>query len=82
MYLCKLWYWKKTLCQCIEYFTYLIDAGGMYICVNFINALVVMVSVVTQARTLTLIEGDGIGPEISNAVIKIFAAADVSYLSV
>ena len=41
-----------------------------------------MVSVVTQARTLTLIEGDGIGPEISNAVMKIFAAADVSYLSV
>ena len=39
----------------------------------------VIVSLVTQVKTLTLIEGDGIGPEISNAVIKIFAAADVSY---
>ena len=51
----------------------------MYICVNFVIAIVVTVSMVTQVRTLTLIEGDGIGPEISNAVIKIFAAADVSY---
>ena len=32
----------------------------------------------SQARTVTLIPGDGIGPEISAAVQKIFAAANVS----
>jgi len=31
----------------------------------------------TEAKTVTLIPGDGIGPEISAAVQKIFAAADV-----
>lgn len=30
-----------------------------------------------QKRTVTLIPGDGIGPEISSSVQKIFAAADV-----
>ena len=31
-----------------------------------------------KVRKVTLIEGDGIGPEISNSVKKIFLAADVS----
>ena len=29
------------------------------------------------ARTITMIEGDGIGPEISRAVQEVFAAAEV-----
>lgn len=32
----------------------------------------------SQIQTVTLIPGDGIGPEISNAVMKIFEAAKVS----
>lgn len=32
----------------------------------------------TQMQTVTLIPGDGIGPEISSAVMKIFEAAKVS----
>ncbi len=31
---------------------------------------------------MTLIEGDGIGPEISDAVVKIFTAAEVSHTQV
>lgn len=31
----------------------------------------------SEVRTVTLIPGDGIGPEISAAVQKIFSAADV-----
>lgn len=31
-------------------------------------------------QTVTLIPGDGIGPEISNAVMKIFDAAKVSLI--
>ena len=37
--------------------------------------------VVAQVRTVTLIPGDGIGPEISAAVQQIFAAANVGSLS-
>lgn len=33
---------------------------------------------VSQIQTVTLIPGDGIGPEISSAVMKIFEAAKVS----
>lgn len=33
-----------------------------------------------QMQTVTLIPGDGIGPEISSAVMKIFEAAKVSVL--
>lgn len=33
---------------------------------------------VSQIQTVTLIPGDGIGPEISSAVMKIFEAANVS----
>ena len=33
-----------------------------------------------SSRTVTLIPGDGIGPEISAAVQKIFAAAQVLYI--
>lgn len=32
----------------------------------------------SQIQTVTLIPGDGIGPEISSAVMKIFEAANVS----
>ena len=32
----------------------------------------------TLSQCVTLIKGDGIGPEISEAIIKIFAAAKVS----
>ena len=32
----------------------------------------------SQIQTVTLIPGDGIGPEISDAVMKIFEAAKVS----
>lgn len=32
----------------------------------------------SQIQTVTLIPGDGIGPEISTAVMKIFEAAEVS----
>lgn len=32
-----------------------------------------------QLQTVTLIPGDGIGPEISTAVMKIFEAAKVSH---
>ena len=32
----------------------------------------------SQMQTVTLIPGDGIGPEISTAVMKIFEAAKVS----
>lgn len=35
------------------------------------------VSLYVQMQTVTLIPGDGIGPEISSAVIKIFEAAKV-----
>ena len=35
------------------------------------------VSIALFAQCITLIEGDGIGPEISAAVIKIFEAAKV-----
>lgn len=33
-----------------------------------------------QMQTVTLIPGDGIGPEISSAVMKIFEAAKVSVI--
>lgn len=35
-----------------------------------------------KVRKVTLIEGDGIGPEISNSVKRIFAAAEVKLLIV
>lgn len=35
----------------------------------------------SQIQTVTLIPGDGIGPEISNAVMQIFEAAKVSSLA-
>lgn len=37
-------------------------------------------SLCLQMQTVTLIPGDGIGPEISTAVMKIFEAAKVSVL--
>lgn len=36
------------------------------------------VLITSQIQTVTLIPGDGIGPEISDAVMKIFEAAKVS----
>lgn len=39
-------------------------------------------SVCPQIQTVTLIPGDGIGPEISTAVMKIFEAANVSVVTV
>ena len=39
---------------------------------------IICLSFVSQMQTVTLIPGDGIGPEISAAVMKIFEAAKVS----
>ena len=39
---------------------------------------VVLVACLNLLQCVTLIEGDGIGPEISAAVVKIFEAAQVS----
>ena len=42
-----------------------------------IRNVIVTVAVPSDVRTVTLIPGDGIGPEIAVAVQKIFAAAEV-----
>lgn len=41
------------------------------------SAVTVCLSLCSQMQMVTLIPGDGIGPEISAAVIKIFEAAKV-----
>lgn len=46
---------------------------------NAIDRTISTTSAVAANRKVTLIPGDGIGPEISDAVVKIFEAAKVSF---
>lgn len=45
---------------------------------NALSCVSCVVFCLPQMQTVTLIPGDGIGPEISSAVVKIFEAAKVS----
>lgn len=47
------------------------------VCVNFQASLPLRFLSTAAPRTLTLIPGDGIGPEISDSVIKVYETAKV-----